>query len=147
MAFTVTTRDAEAGSARGPVYTLADGAGAARAEVWPFLGFNCLRWEVRTASGGLGSALHVAPDWAANPVPTRSGHPILFPFPNRLRGGQFPFEGRTVQLPLNESTGRHAIHGFTPRAAWRVVGARRMDPRWAPYLDGLAVLDELEEPA
>jgi len=32
-------------------------------------------------------------------------------------------------------------------AAWRVVGARRMDPRWAPYLDGMAVANELEEPA
>ena len=30
--------------------------------------------------------------------------------------------------------------------AWRVVGGRRVDPRWAPYLDGLP--DEvLEEPA
>jgi len=31
-------------------------------------------------------------------------------------------------------------------AAWRVVGARRLDPRWRPYLQGLP--DEaLEEPA
>ena len=31
-------------------------------------------------------------------------------------------------------------------AAWRVVGARRLDPRWRPYLDGLP--DQvLEEPA
>ena len=39
-----------------------------------------------------------------------------------------------------------------PRApsgsAWRVVGARRMDPRWVPYLDGVELEDEqLEEPA
>jgi 5-methylcytosine-specific restriction endonuclease McrA len=33
-------------------------------------------------------------------------------------------------------------------AAWRIVGARRVDPRWAPYLDGVEVPDEvLEEPA
>ncbi len=34
-------------------------------------------------------------------------------------------------------------------AAWRVVGARRLDPRWAPYLDGLPGVssDALEEPA
>lgn len=34
-------------------------------------------------------------------------------------------------------------------AAWRVVGARRVDPRWRPYLDGLPLdLEEaLEEPA
>ena len=32
-------------------------------------------------------------------------------------------------------------------AAWRVVGARRLDPRWEPYLDGLPTRDLLEEPA
>lgn len=32
-------------------------------------------------------------------------------------------------------------------AAWRVVGARRLDPRWRPYLDGLPALEALEEPA
>jgi len=32
-------------------------------------------------------------------------------------------------------------------AAWRVVGARRLDPRWQPWLDGLPDLDALEEPA
>lgn len=32
-------------------------------------------------------------------------------------------------------------------AAWRVVGARRLDPRWRPYLDGLPGLDALDEPA
>ena len=31
-------------------------------------------------------------------------------------------------------------------AAWRVVGARRIDPLWAPYLEG-APLGELGEPA
>jgi 5-methylcytosine-specific restriction endonuclease McrA len=40
----------------------------------------------------------------------------------------------------------------TPRApsgsAWRVAGARRIDPRWAPYLEGVEVPEEaLEEPA
>ena len=33
-------------------------------------------------------------------------------------------------------------------AAWRVVGARRVDPRWRPWLDGVPVDDEvLDEPA
>ena len=39
--------------------------------------------------------LYSAPDWESNPVPTRSGHPILFPFPGRLRDGTFTFEGKT----------------------------------------------------
>ena len=33
-------------------------------------------------------------------------------------------------------------------AAWRVVGARRVDPRWRPYLDGVPEQDDvLDEPA
>ena len=123
MAFGITTREA----ASGTVYTLADDAGGATAEVWPALGFNCVRWSVRTQSGGVGPVLYTAPDWETNPVPTRSGHPILFPFPNRLKAGHFTFEGKEYQLPLNESSGRHAIHGFTPKSAWRVVGVTATD--------------------
>ena len=122
MAFTITTREATAGPATGTVYTLTDAASGASAEVWPSHGFNCVRWSVRTRDG-VAPVFYTAPDWEANPVPTRSGHPILFPFPNRLRGGHFTFEGREYQLPLNETSGRHAIHGFTPKAAWRVVGS------------------------
>lgn len=32
-------------------------------------------------------------------------------------------------------------------AAWRVVGAKRLDPRWEPYLVGLPTRDLLDEPA
>ena len=34
-------------------------------------------------------------------------------------------------------------------AAWRVIGARRVDPRWRPYLDGAPADDgsAWEEPA
>ena len=123
MAFRITTTEARAGAASGTVYTLADDAGHATAEVWPVLGFNCVRWAVRTNAGGVGPVLYTAPDWATNPVPTRSGHPILFPFPNRLKHGRFTFEGKEYQLPLNETSGQHAIHGFTPKSAWRVVGS------------------------
>jgi aldose 1-epimerase len=122
VGFTISTRDATAGGKSGTVYTLADDAGTCRAEVWPLTGFNCLRWQVRNPDGTWGDVLYTAPGWETNPVPTRSGHPVLFPFPNRLRDGRFTFEGKAYQLPLNESTGKHAIHGFTPRNPWRVVG-------------------------
>jgi aldose 1-epimerase len=121
MAFTVNMREATAGTKSGPVYELADESGSCYAEVWPFLGFNCLRWKVRRSNGELGDLLYAAPDWETNPVPTRSGHPVLFPFPNRLSRGQLNFRGKTYQLPLTESSGQHAIHGFTPRNAWRVL--------------------------
>ncbi len=117
MAFAVTTARAEAGGVSGETVTLSDAVSGASIEVWPHFGFNCLRWSV----GGK-PAFYTAPDWATNPVATRSGHPILFPFPNRLRHGKFTFEGKDYQLPLNETSGQHAIHGFTPKTPWRVVG-------------------------
>jgi aldose 1-epimerase len=119
MAFTVSTIPVQAGDRAGEAVALA--AGDARAEVWPTHGFNCLRWQVRQPDGSWGDLLYVAPDWATNPVPTRSGHPVLFPFPNRLRGGTFTHAGQAYQLPKN--SGENAIHGFTPRLPWRVTAA------------------------
>ncbi len=119
MAFRVTAKDVRAGDRTGVAYELAgDGC---RAEVWPTHGFNCLRWQMADARGAWDDLIFAMPDWEQNPVPTRSGHPVLFPFPNRLRGGKFVHGGRTWQLPLNEASGLHAIHGFTPRTPWRVV--------------------------
>jgi aldose 1-epimerase len=122
MAFVVNTLHEAAGGRPGDVLELTDAAGAARAEVWPAWGFNCLRWQVRQPGGDWGDLLYHAPDWETNPVPTRSGQPVLFPFPGRMRDGRFTFDGRTYQLPLSDSSKKHAIHGFTPRLPWRVVG-------------------------
>ena len=51
-----------------------------------------------------------------------SGVPILFPFPNRIRGGEFAFQGRTFELARNK--GANAIHGFVLNRAWEVVEHR-----------------------
>ena len=127
MAFVVREFAAAAGGRTGTGYELTDDAGTVRAEVWPRWGFNCLRWQVRQPDGRWADILYTAPDWETNPVPTRSGHPILFPFPGRLRDGRLVHEGKTYQLPLNDSTKSHAIHGFTPRNPWRVVGTETTD--------------------
>lgn len=127
MGFSIRQFQGKAGDRTGPVYELADADGTVRAEVWPMCGFNCLRWQVRQPDGTWGSILFTAPDWETNPVPTRSGHPILFPFPGRLRDGRLNANGKTYQLPLNDSTKQHAIHGFTPRNAWR-IGALSATP-------------------
>lgn len=123
MPFTVRTQPVSAAGTSDTAYVLSDTADTVRAEVWPGFGFNCLKWQLRQPDGTWGGVLFTAPDWETNAVPTRSGHPILFPFPNRLAHGRFTFEGKEYQLPLNESTGTHAIHGFTPRTKWRVIGA------------------------
>jgi aldose 1-epimerase len=121
MAFEVRISERKAGDRGGEVYELTDDAGTVRAEVWPQWGFNCVRWQLRQPDGRWADLLYAAPDWESNPVPTRSGHPILFPFPGRLRDGTLAFDAKSFHLPLNDSTRRNAIHGFTPRNRWRVI--------------------------
>jgi aldose 1-epimerase len=101
------------------VYVLEDDSGA-RAEVWPALGFNCYRWRVERAGQPL-ELLYQNPDLFNNGSPTRSGIPVLFPFPNRIRAGRFTWDGHEYQLPCNGPTKTNAIHGFACRHPWRVV--------------------------
>jgi aldose 1-epimerase len=93
-------------------WVLEDNAGN-RLDVWPALGFNAFRW---TASGV--DLLDCDPTFFQVQKPTRSGFPILFPFPNRIRDGRFDWQGQAFQLPLNDSTGKNAIHGFALNVAW-----------------------------
>jgi aldose 1-epimerase len=120
MAFQIDSMQKPAGGSEHSVFRLSSPDQKAQAEVWPSLGGNCLRWQVPSAAGSL-DLLYVAPDWEQNPIPTRSGIPVLFPFPNRIRAGQFNFAGTNYQLPLNDPSKQNAIHGFACRSAWRVV--------------------------
>jgi len=60
------------------------------------------------------------------------GIPVLFPFPNRVRGGRFEFGGRVYLLRRNERGGRNHIHGFVRDRPWTVdaVGASDEDGAW-----------------
>jgi aldose 1-epimerase len=96
----------------------------ARAELWPALGCNCLRWQAG------GRELVYAPDPAELiERPTRGGVPVLFPFPNRIRDGHFAWAGHDYRLPRNDSTQKNAIHGLAPRKPWDVTdrGASRSE--------------------
>jgi aldose 1-epimerase len=43
---------------------------------------------------------------------------VLIPWPNRLEDGNYEFDGRRHQLPLNEPEHHNAIHGLVRWAAW-----------------------------
>jgi aldose 1-epimerase len=43
---------------------------------------------------------------------------VLIPWPNRLDGGSYEFDGRRHQLPLNEPERGNAIHGLVRWATW-----------------------------
>jgi aldose 1-epimerase len=62
---------------------------------------------------------------------------VLIPWPNRLRDGQYEFEGRHHQLPLTEPERSNAIHGLVRWSVWsaaetesdRVVMRHRLHPQ------------------
>jgi aldose 1-epimerase len=101
------------------VYALCEGE-RARAEIAPALGNNCFAF--RTRAGDVLEPVTFA-DFRARP--TSYGIPILFPFPNRVRDGQFTFQGEryTVNPPR---------HGFVRDKAWRVAahGASAGEGAW-----------------
>jgi aldose 1-epimerase len=87
-----------------------------RLEVWPALGFNAYRWQ---ANGF--DLLYRSPQFFTENRPTRSGWPILFPFPNRIRDGQFTWDGKQYQLPIGDPAKKNAIHGFALHHPWRII--------------------------
>ena len=48
------------------------------------------------------------------------GNPILFP-PNRIRDGEFEFEGRKYVFPINEPATNSHIHGALYKKAFKIV--------------------------
>jgi aldose 1-epimerase len=104
----------------GEAIILEDTDEAARVEVLPQQGFNALRWAWYH-DGKLLDLLYSDTASFEAGRPTRSGIPVLFPFPNRIRAGRFRWRGREYRLPLNDSTNANAIHGFVCCKPWRVV--------------------------
>lgn len=102
------------------VVVLEEPASGARASVLPAVGFNL--FDLRLPAGGSAYPLVVSqPGWPGQPTfPTKTGIPILFPFPNRIAGASFEFEGKTYALEPNKPP--NAIHGFATEAAWDLAG-------------------------
>lgn len=111
--------------------------GGARATVAPAAGGRLLQLELRDGDGAW-LPLLVAPDDPQRAVdePTRWGAFAMVPWPNRIAGGVFTFEGRTVELPVNHEG--NAIHGIGLDRGWEIEEASasscrlslRFDPRW-----------------
>lgn len=98
--------------------TLRDGD-RAEADVAPQLGNNCFAFR--------GVADVFEPVSFANFVarPTSYGLPLLFPFPNRIREGEFTFQGRKYRVDPPR-------HGFVRDRPWTVVetGASDGEGAW-----------------
>jgi aldose 1-epimerase len=125
MSFQVSNRGHPARGGEVAVWRL-EGPEGAVAEVCPAQGFNCFRWHARGRE-----LLYCDPHFFEDGRPTRSGIPVLFPFPNRIRAGHFSWAGKMYALPLNDPGQKNAIHGWACRSGWRVLeeGAR-VDSAW-----------------
>jgi aldose 1-epimerase len=108
------------------VYVLEDSETGSTARVLPDYGFNCYSFRCRIDGREL-ELLRSHDHFADQPSrASGNGTPILFPFPNRIRGGKFEFGGKPFQLPCNER-GVNAIHGLVIDRRWRVVSSAGKD--------------------
>jgi aldose 1-epimerase len=102
------------------VYVLQDSEAGSSARVLADYGFNCYSLRCRAAGTEL-EVMRAQDHFADQPArASGNGTPILFPFPNRIRGGRFEFGGKQYELPRNER-GVNAIHGLVIDRRWRAV--------------------------
>jgi aldose 1-epimerase len=102
------------------VITITDHLSGSTARIAPELGFNCFEFKA-VVDGQTLDVLDSVPDFEqGGQHASASGIPILFPFPNRIRDGQFHWEGREYVLPGSDKWG-NAIHGLCMDRPWRVV--------------------------
>lgn len=119
----------------------------ATAEVALGMGFNCFSWRSAFAgeSGGEPRELLWAePGFeACDKRPSRSGTPLLAPFPGRIKNGEFTWLNESFDLEDTSGAG-HAIHGFAVREAWREVSRadNKVTAQFQPSLDAPAALPQ-----
>ena len=60
---------------------------------------------------------------------------VLIPFPGRVAGGRYTWDGLEYQLPITDKDGPNAIHGFVRKVDWvlesRTLGAAAFTLRFA----------------
>jgi aldose 1-epimerase len=94
----------------------------AKAQILAEVGFNLFQLQLPVGSRTI-DVLDAAADFAATgQSPSHSGIPLLFPFPNRIRGGRYTWQGREFVLDGVHQDGQgNAIHGLVIDRPWRVV--------------------------
>ncbi len=103
---------------------LKDSSTGSTARIATHLGFNCHEFHAAVDNQVI-DVIDAAPDFAEGKQrPSGHGIPILFPFPNRIRGGKYHWNEREYVLPPEnvgyDGTG-NAIHGFAIDRPWRVT--------------------------
>jgi aldose 1-epimerase len=60
--------------------------------------------------------------YEADQLPPAGTGQLLLPWPNRVDGGRYQVDGKTLQLDLSEPAAHNAIHGLTRWASWASDG-------------------------
>jgi aldose 1-epimerase len=71
-------------------------------------------------------------------VPPDGAGQLLLPWPNRIDGGKYDFDGASYQLDLSEPARCNAIHGLTRWANWEAVAQQASGRAGADAADGAA---------
>jgi aldose 1-epimerase len=95
-----------------------------RVEILPFYGaaLNAFNFPSRT-----GKFYNIVDGYQTDDEPVKSSAHykgiILFPYPNRLRNGQWNWKGKTLQFPINEATRNNQLHGFLYNQAFYLASS------------------------
>jgi aldose 1-epimerase len=101
------------------IATIHDADSGSSAELLVSQGFNCFRFTSVVAGKPL-EVIYAPSDFSLGQGrPARGGIPLLLPFPGRIAGKVFKWEGK--EYPLEEGLSGNAIHGFVLSRPWRVV--------------------------
>lgn len=123
-------------------FELRDERTGSRARVLSGFGFNCFSFQV-PHRGSLIELLWATENFAGGQErASSSGIPLLFPFPGRLAGTEFSWEGNTYPLQAGDGRG-NAIHGFVLDRRWRVIeqAADRVTGQFHASLDAPELLN------
>ncbi len=102
------------------IIRITDADSGSTAELLVSLGFNCFSWQPMLSDGPREMLWAMEGFAAGDQRPSSCGIPLLFPFPGRIGGAKYQFEGREYLLEPGDPFG-NAIHGFVLNRPWRVV--------------------------
>jgi aldose 1-epimerase len=104
-----------------PAYILRDEETGSEAMVIPGMGANCVAWSI-TDDGQRLELMETPPTpESLRTRKFRSGMPVLWPFPGRVRDARYKFQGKEYHLPRTDKGGVHHIHGIVIESPWRVA--------------------------
>ncbi len=102
------------------IIELHDRVAGTRARILAGFGFNCYSLQMMHRGKPIELLWSVPGFESGRERPSRSGIPILFPFPGRIPGTTFRFKGNDYPLLPGDDFG-NAIHGFVLNRPWRVI--------------------------